>query len=113
MFMAQRNDKRQGRGNVDKAFWNRLSKLIRIVLPGWKSREARNIYLLTALLVVRTLMSIWLADVNGRVVKAIVNKSLSEFMVRVSATAITERVFTPALRRVRSSTCSCSRFHLR
>lgn len=29
-------------------------------------------------------MSIWLADVNGRVVKAIVNKDLSMFLKRVS-----------------------------
>ena len=49
-----------------------------------KSREARYIYLLTILLVARTLMSIWLADVNGKVVKAIVNKSFSEFLKRVS-----------------------------
>jgi len=69
---------------VDKEFWNRLFKLVKIVLPSWKSREARYIYFLTALLVVRTFMSIWLADVNGRVVKAIVNKSLPEFFRRVS-----------------------------
>ena len=41
-------------------------------------------YLLTALLMARTLMSIWLADVNGKVVKAIVNKSFPEFLKRVS-----------------------------
>ena len=41
-------------------------------------------YSLLALLIIRTLMSIWLADVNGRVVKAIVNKSLSQFLQRVS-----------------------------
>lgn len=29
-------------------------------------------------------MSIWLADVNGKVVKAIVNKSFPEFLKRVS-----------------------------
>jgi hypothetical protein len=31
------------------------------------------------------MMSIWLADVNGRVVKAIVNKDLRQFIVRVSS----------------------------
>jgi hypothetical protein len=36
------------------------------------------------LLVVRTMMSIWLADVNGRIVKAIVNKNLKDFIYRVS-----------------------------
>ena len=43
--------------------------------------------LLAALLVVRTMMSIWLADVNGRVVKAIVNKDLNLFIKRVSGVA--------------------------
>ena len=75
---------KKSRGNVDKIFWQRLSKLSKIVLPSMKSREARYIYLLTILLVARTLMSIWLADVNGKVVKAIVNKSFSEFLKRVS-----------------------------
>ena len=55
-------------------------RLIGIVLPNWRCREARYTYVLTLLLVVRTMMSIWLADVNGRVVKAIVNKSFSEFL---------------------------------
>jgi hypothetical protein len=32
------------------------------------------------LLILRTRMSIWLADVNGRVVKAIVNKNLPMFL---------------------------------
>ena len=75
---------KKSRGNVDRIFWQRLSKLSKIVLPSMKSREARYIYLLTILLVARTLMSIWLADVNGKVVKAIVNKSFSEFLKRVS-----------------------------
>jgi ATP-binding cassette subfamily D (ALD) long-chain fatty acid import protein len=70
---------------VDAAFWKKLHKLVTIVLPNWSCREARYIYILTILLVVRTLMSIWLADVNGRVVKAIVNKSFSDFLKKVSA----------------------------
>mmetsp|Transcript_32840 Transcript_32840/g.23748 ORF Transcript_32840/g.23748 Transcript_32840/m.23748 type:complete len:80 (+) Transcript_32840:269-508(+) len=35
------------------------------------------------MLVVRTYLSIWLSDVNGRIVKAIVDKSLSQFLQRV------------------------------
>ena len=75
---------KKSRGNVDRVFWNRICKLTKIVCPGTACREARYIYLLTGLLVVRTLMSIWLADVNGKVVKAIVNKSFPEFLKRVS-----------------------------
>lgn len=71
---------------MDRVFWERLCRLAKIVFPSMKSREARYVYLLTVLLVARTLMSIWLADVNGKVVKAIVNKSFSEFLKRVSTT---------------------------
>ena len=75
---------KKGRGNVDSLFWARITKLTKIVLPDWSCKEARYIYLLTGLLIVRTMMSIWLADVNGKVVKAIVNKSFPEFLKRVS-----------------------------
>ena len=74
---------KKGRGNVDSEFWKRLKKLVKIVLPNAVGREARYIYLLSVLLVVRTMMSIWLADVNGRVVKAIVNKSFPDFLQKV------------------------------
>lgn len=69
-----------GKGNVDAAFWKRIKKLLGKVLTSWTGKEAQYIYILTILLVVRTFMSIWLADVNGRVVKAIVNKSFTEFL---------------------------------
>ena len=54
------------------------------MIPSWKCKEVGIIVILGALLIVRTLMSIWLADVNGRVVKAIVNRDLKMFIYRVS-----------------------------
>lgn len=62
-----------------------MFKLVKHVIPSYKCREVTYIVVLAALLVVRTMMSIWLADVNGRVVKAIVNKDLRQFIVRVSS----------------------------
>ena len=76
--------KKGGKGNVDKEFWERIFKLVRYVVPNWKCREVKYIVTLAVLLVIRTLMSIWLADVNGRVVKAIVDKDLKQFIKRVS-----------------------------
>jgi membrane protein CcdC involved in cytochrome C biogenesis len=58
--------------------------LLKIVLPSYQCRESLYLVILTGLLVVRTFMSIWLADVNGLIVKAIVNGSLSEFIRKVS-----------------------------
>ena len=73
-----------GKGNVDSLFWKRIKKLLGHVLTSWTGTEAQYIYVLTILLVVRTFMSIWLADVNGRVVGAIVNKSFPEFLQRIA-----------------------------
>lgn len=81
---AAKTAKNRGKGNVDKEFWERVIKIIKHILPTWNCTESRYAVLLLALLVVRTLMSIWLADVNGRVVKAIVNKNLKQFIYRVS-----------------------------
>jgi len=78
------NHKQGGKGLVDKVFFERIKKLLRIVVPSYKSREAIYILILTGLLVIRTYMSIWLADVNGQIVKAIVGRSLPEFLKRVS-----------------------------
>ena len=39
--------------------------LLKIAIPSYKSREAVYLIILTGLLVIRTYMSIWLADVNG------------------------------------------------
>jgi len=74
-------------------------KIIKHILPNWNCTESRYAVLLLALLVVRTLMSIWLADVNGRVVKAIVNKNLKQFVYRVSKTDLCDVS-------IRSSYCS-------
>ncbi len=57
--------------------------MLRIAIPSYKSREFIYIVILTGLLVLRTQMSIWLADVNGKVVKAIVNKDLPDFLKKV------------------------------
>ena len=82
---AAKTAKNRGKGNVDREFWERVIKIIKHILPSWNCTESRYAVLLMALLIVRTMMSIWLADVNGRVVKAIVNKNLKVFIYRVSS----------------------------
>jgi len=67
----------RGKGNVDALFWKRVAKLVKHVIPTYTGKEMQYIVLLSILLVIRTMMSIWLADVNGKIVKAIVNKSFS------------------------------------
>lgn len=66
--MKNEKGKGRGKGNVDRLFWKRIIQLVKKVIPGWASVEARYLVFLSILLVIRTLLSIWLADVNGRVV---------------------------------------------
>ena len=56
---------------------------MRIVIPSWHSKEVMDLVLLSVFLVIRTFLSIYLATVNGRIVKAIVERKLSLFVQRV------------------------------
>lgn len=72
-----------GKGHVDGVFFKRIKKLVKIVIPSWKSPEAGDLLLLTAFLVARTFLSIYMASVNGGIVNAIVERNLPLFIQRV------------------------------
>lgn len=57
--------------------------LLKIAVPSVASKEFRYLAIVSVLLVIRTFLSIWLADVNGNIVKAIVNRNLNQFLRRV------------------------------
>lgn len=79
---------KQTRGLVDGKFVKRLTRLAKVAVPGWRSKEAFELFSLTALLVVRTYLSIALASVNGHIVKAIVNRDFSLFLRRLLGLAM-------------------------
>jgi hypothetical protein len=64
-------------------FWQRIKFLVKIVIPTWKCVEVFDLLLLTLFLVFRTFLSIYLAGVNGRIVKAIIEMDFSMFIKRV------------------------------
>lgn len=74
---------RGGKGNVDRIFIKRIKKLVKIVIPSWTCREILDLCLLTVFLVLRTFLSIYIADLNGKIVKAIIQKNKSIFIKRV------------------------------
>ena len=77
--------RRQSKGGlVDADFMKKIKRLIKIVFPSKSCKESKYIVILTLLLVLRTQMSIWLADVNGRIVKAIIERNWNLFLKRVS-----------------------------
>jgi len=63
---------KRGSGNVDKVFINKLQKFIGVVVPEKNGKEAKYLVILGLLVILRTYMSILLADINGKLVKSIV-----------------------------------------
>ena len=54
------------------------------MIPKANCKETKYLVILSLLLVLRTYMSIWLADVNGKIVKAIVDRNFKKFCLKVS-----------------------------
>jgi ATP-binding cassette subfamily D (ALD) protein 2 len=64
----------------NKQFYAQLSYLLRIVLPSWKSREAALLALHTLSLVARTFLSLYVAHLDGALVRALVARRLGLFV---------------------------------
>lgn len=71
------------RGHVDLEFFKKLLELLKVVVPSVKSPEAICLVLLSGLLVSRTVISIAIASINGKIVKSIVQKDFPTFLKRV------------------------------
>lgn len=65
---------------VDIAFLKKVLKLIKIAIPKLIGKETISILVLTALLVLRTYLSIWVSDLKGSWVRAIVKRDLPSFI---------------------------------
>ncbi|KAH7104761.1 adrenoleukodystrophy protein [Auriculariales sp. MPI-PUGE-AT-0066] len=76
----KRKDGQPERVAVDSVFYQRLSKLLRIIVPGVRSREARMLVLFSALLVFRTAISLYVAVLDGKIVASIVRMQMMPFL---------------------------------
>lgn len=65
---------------MDSEFWVKLYRLIKIVFPKRFSQQHLIMIILSACLVLRTWMSIRLAEIQGKVVKAIIKKDFTKFL---------------------------------
>ncbi|KAG6028990.1 hypothetical protein E4U41_000513 [Claviceps citrina] len=68
---------------LDRHFFRSLLRLTRIVVPGWRSTEARMLLSHTFFLVLRTLISLRVAEMDGAIVKALVKGNGKEFLSRI------------------------------
>ncbi|KAL7640326.1 UNVERIFIED_CONTAM: hypothetical protein RMT77_008590 [Armadillidium vulgare] len=64
---------------VNREFWEQLRKLLKIILPGVLSKSSVLLFIHTLTLIARTFLSIYVAQLEGKVVKYIVKKDLLKF----------------------------------
>lgn len=67
----------------DPLFFVRLKKLVRIVIPSLRSREAAMLALHSAFLLLRTGLSLYVADLDGRYVPAVPTASRRSTMAKM------------------------------
>lgn len=57
---------------VDAIFYQRLSRILRIIIPGIRSKEALLLFMHSSLLVFRTAISLYVAALDGKIVASLV-----------------------------------------
>ena len=75
----EKNEKKKS-PEVNKVFLKQLIKLLRLSIPSIFSKEAGLLFVHTCSLVARTFLSIYIAHLDGRLVKSIVDRRPTEFL---------------------------------
>ncbi|EDU48744.1 ABC-type transport system permease and ATPase component [Pyrenophora tritici-repentis] len=65
---------------LNREFFKNLLRLLRICIPGWKSKEFRLLIGHSVFLVLRTMISLYVAELDGRLVSALVRGKGREFL---------------------------------
>ncbi|KAF5007541.1 hypothetical protein FDECE_6132 [Fusarium decemcellulare] len=68
---------------LNREFFRSLLRLLKIVVPGWRTKEARLLMSHSFFLVLRTLISLRVAEMDGAIVKALVKGNGKEFLKRI------------------------------
>jgi ATP-binding cassette subfamily D (ALD) long-chain fatty acid import protein len=68
---------------LNREFFKNLFKLLRIVIPGVKSKEMRLIVSHSCFLVIRTLISLYVAELDGKLVSSLVRGKGREFLIGI------------------------------
>ena len=66
---------------LNREFFRNLFRLLKIVIPGWRSKELRLLISHSVFLVVRTLISLYVAELDGRLVSSLVRGKGKEFLI--------------------------------
>ncbi|KAK3117741.1 ATP-binding cassette long-chain fatty acid transporter pxa2 [Teratosphaeriaceae sp. CCFEE 6253] len=65
---------------LNREFFRSLGRLLRICIPSWKSKEARLLVSHSVFLVLRTLISLYVAELDGRLVSSLVKGKGKAFL---------------------------------
>lgn len=68
------------RVELNREFLMNLTRLLRIVIPGWRSKELRLVISHSIFLLVRTLISLYVAELDGKLVSSLVRGKGKEFL---------------------------------
>ena len=68
------------RVELNSEFFRNLWRLLQIVIPGWKSKELRLVISHSFFLVIRTLISLYVAELDGKLVSSLVRGKGKEFL---------------------------------
>ncbi|KAI4090760.1 MAG: hypothetical protein LQ344_004540 [Seirophora lacunosa] len=77
---ADREAKTRKRVEINREFFKNLLRLLKIVIPGWKSKELRLLISHTFFLLVRTLISLYVAELDGKLVSSLVRGKGKDFL---------------------------------
>ncbi|KAF2130802.1 hypothetical protein P153DRAFT_384027 [Dothidotthia symphoricarpi CBS 119687] len=65
---------------LNREFFKNLLRLLKICIPGWKSKELRLIISHSVFLVLRTMISLYVAELDGRLVSSLVRGKGKDFL---------------------------------
>lgn len=68
---------------LNREFLRSLLRLLRVVVPGWRSKETQLLVSHSFFLIMRTLISLKVAAMDGAIVKALVKGNGREFLTRI------------------------------
>lgn len=77
--------RRKHKVELNREFFRSLLRLLRVVIPGWRSTETRLLISHSFFLIIRTLISLKVAEMDGAIVKALVKGNGREFLMRIAS----------------------------
>ncbi|KAM5472341.1 ATP-binding cassette long-chain fatty acid transporter pxa2 [Microsporum audouinii] len=76
--------KSRKRVGLNREFLRNLLRLLKVVIPGWKSKELRLLISHSIFLVLRTLLSLYVAELDGKLVSSLVRGKGREFLLALA-----------------------------